>query len=167
MSKGNSGLFNGTKGANRINGVNPNVQKEKAFDYAKSIFENGTKLEKAKLNTVSVVYDEENDKYYYGMNRGIELHHSSKNAILFGDDKHQGILPTTSFNNYPVGNCAEVDAINNALNAGAKLHNLHLTTLDVKRKNITSHNIVGKCACENCTYAFKGKVKTNNTKWKE
>lgn len=121
-------------------------------------------LEKVKLNTVSVVYDEENDKYYYGMNRGIELHHSPKNAILFGDDKHQGILPTTSFNNYPVGDCAEVDAINNALNAGAKLQHLHLTTLDVKRKNITSHNIVGKCACENCTYAFKGKVKTNNTK---
>lgn len=90
MSKGNSGLFNGTKGANRINGVNPNVQKEKAFEYAKSIFENGTKLEKAKLNTVSVVYDEENDKYYYGMNRGIELHHSPKNAILFGDDKWEG-----------------------------------------------------------------------------
>lgn len=29
-----------------------------------------------------------------------------------------------------------------------------------------SHNIIGKCACENCTYAFKGKVKNNNTGWK-
>ena len=142
MSKGNSGLFKGTKGSNKVNGVNPKVQKEKAFEYAKNIFENWTKLEKTKLNTVAVVYDEENDKYYYGMNRGIELHHTPKNAILFGDDKHKGILPTTSFNNYPVGNCAEVDAINNALNAGAKLQNLHMTTLDVKRKNITSHNIV-------------------------
>lgn len=56
---------------------------------------------------------------------------------------------------------------NNALNAGAKLENLHITTLDVKKKHIRSHNIIGKCACENCTYTFKGKVKNNNSGWKE
>ena len=70
-------------------------------------------------------------------------------------------------NKFPLGNCSEVDAVNKALNAGAKLEHLHLTTLDVKRKNIRKHNIVGKCSCKNCTATFKGRVKKNNTEWED
>lgn len=166
MAKGHSGLFSGTKGDKIATGTNPVLQKEKAFEYAEKIYENGTKIEKKKINTVTVVYDEENDKYYYGMNGGVELHNSPKNAILFGDATHEGILPKSSLNDFPLGNCSEVDALNNALNAGAKLEHLHMTTLDVRRKNIRSHNIIGKCSCENCTATFKDKVKKNNTDWK-
>jgi len=167
MAKGHSGLFCGTKGDKVSKGINANLQKEKAFEYAKHLQEHGTKAEKKKLNTVTIIYDEQNDKYYYGMNGGIELHNSHKNVILFGDKNHEGILPKSSLNNFPLGNCSEVDAINNALNDGAKLENLHMTTLDVRRKNILNHVVVGKCSCENCTVAFKGIIKKNNTNWKE
>lgn len=164
MAKGHSGLFEGTKGDRTFRGISPSYLKDKAFEYAEKVSTSGTREEKDNLNTVTIAYDEENDKYYYGMNKGIKLHNSPKNDILFGKD---GIIPKTSLNDFPIGNCSEVDAVNNALNAGAKLENLHLTTLDVKRKNIRSHNIIGKCSCENCTSAFKGKVKKNNTGWKD
>lgn len=167
MAKGHSGLFEGTKGDRVYRGISPSELKNKAFDYAEEISKNGTREEKDNLNTVTVAYDEENDKYYYGMNKGIKLHNSPKNDILFGSETHDGIIPKTSLNDFPVGNCSEVDAVNNALNGGAKLENLHLTTLDVKRKNIRSHSKIGKCSCENCTAAFKGRVKKNNTGWKD
>ena len=167
MAKGHSGLFEGTKGDRTYKGILASSLKEKAYDYAEEIHKNGSKAEKKKINTVTVVFDEETGKYYFGMNGGIELHNSSKNDILFGNETHDGLLPKTSMNNFPIGNCSEVDAINNALNAGAKLENLHMTTLDVKRNNIKEHKSIGKCACENCTYAFKGKVKKNNTGWKD
>ena len=57
------------------------------------------------------------------------INKTKKNPILFGDSTHIGILPTSSLNKYPIGNCAEVDAINNALNAGSKLKDLHITTI--------------------------------------
>jgi predicted Zn-ribbon and HTH transcriptional regulator len=41
-----------------------------------------------------------------------------------------------------------------------------MTTIDVKRKNIRSNLIIDKPSCENCVYAFKGKIKRNNTGWK-
>lgn len=88
-----------------------------------------------------------------------------KSTILLGDKTHEGILPKVKLNRYPLSNCAEVDAINNALNAGAKLENLHMSTLDVSRKNIRSHCIIEKCDCKNCVAAFKGKIKKNNTGW--
>ena len=167
MAKNCSGLFHKTHGEDLYYGSDPDQLKEKAFAYAEEIFENGNSKERNTLNTVCVVYDEKNNNYYYGRNKGIELHKTSKNVIIFGDDKHTGLLPKTSLNDFPLGNCAEVDAINNALNAGAQLEYLHIVTLDVKKKNIRSHNIVGKCACENCTAAFKNKIKQNHTKWKE
>ena len=167
MAKMHSDLFHGTKGDRVYNGVSAKMLALKAFEYAKNIFENGTKDEKSSLNTVTIVYDEENDKYYYGMNHGIDLHNSFKNVILFGNVTYDGILPKLSLNKFPLGNCAEVDAINNALNNGAKLEHLHMTTLDVKRKNIREGIIMAKCACKNCTFAFKGKIKKNNTGWEE
>ena len=87
----------------------------------------------------------------------------TKTPILFGDSSQEGILPKKSLNQYEVGNCAEVHAINQSLNAGAKLENLHITTIH------TTKGSMGKAkeACENCTFAFKGKVKHNNTGWKK
>jgi len=167
MSKPASNLLNNTSGAKKLNGYNKKLQMKLAFDYAVQIAKDGTKQEKNLLNTITVVYDEATGNVYYGMNHGIEIHKTKKNAILFGDGTHSGLLPQNSLNQFPLGNCSEVDAVNNALNAGAKLENLHITTLDVKKKHIRSHNIIGKCACENCTYTFKGKVKNNNSGWKE
>lgn len=63
---------------------------------------------------------------------------------------------------YPVGNCAEVDAINQALNSGAKLENITIYTIHTTKGNVGRR----KEACENCTFAFKGKIKKNHTGWK-
>lgn len=167
MAKGNSGLFFRTKGENYLSGINPDNLKQKAFEYAEEISKKGLTLEKRFLNTTCVVYDEKTDRYYYGMNHGIELHSTPKNVILFGNEISEGILPKKSLNDYPIGNCAEVDAINNALNNGSRLENLHIATLDVRRKNIRAHKIIGKRSCKNCSYAFKGRIKENYTGWEE
>lgn len=86
-----------------------------------------------------------------------------KNPLIFGDDKCKGKLPETSLNKNPVGNCAEVDAVNNALNSGAELSHLHLTTIHVTKSSFGKY----KESCENCTYAFRGRVKKNYSGWKE
>ena len=65
-------------------------------------------------------------KYYNGRNHGIEIDHSKKNPILFGDTNHKGLLPEKSLNRLPLGNCAEIHAVNKALNDGAKLKNQSL-----------------------------------------
>ena len=74
-----------------------------------------------------------------------------------------GILPERPLNKYVVGNCAEVDAVNNALNDGAKLENLYMSTV------YTTNSSFGdlKCACENCTYTFKEKIIENYAGWFE
>ena len=95
------------------------------------------------------------------MNRGIQLDKATKNPILFGDGTNKGILPEKSLNQYSVGNCAEVHAVNKALNAGAQLKDLHISTIHTTKTSMGEP----KVACENCTYAFKGKVKHNNTDW--
>ncbi len=69
----------------------------------------------------------------------------------------KGLLPGISFNRYAVGNCAEVDAVNNALNAGAKLGNLYMSTIHTTKFSFGCL----KSACENCTYTFKGKITGN------
>ncbi len=166
MSKSFSNLYSGTNGEHKARVMLLSTQKQKAFNYAKSIFEQGTPAEKKTINTVTVAVDETTGKVYYGMNGGVALHNTPKNAIIFGDKTHDGLLPKTSLNRYPVGHCSEVDAINNALNDGAKIENLHLTTLSTTRKNVKNGKIVPKDSCANCTYAFKGKIKKNNTGWR-
>jgi len=169
MSKGTSGHFSGTKGSNVTNhsGVGKGSSghmKSSVTSWAKEqadALSKTSKRQREKFNTASVVYDEKTGKYYYGRNNGIEKDGSKKNPKLFGDSNHKGILPTKSLNQYEVGNCAEVDAINKALNAGAKLENLHITTIHTTKNNFGTN----KHACQNCTHAFKGKVKKNNTGW--
>ena len=100
-------------------------------------------------------------KGYFGRNYGIEGDGSEKNPLLFGDSTRAGILPKKSLNGYPIGNCAEVDAVNTALNAGASLSNLQLMTIHVTKKSFGKL----KPACENCTVAFRGRIKGNYSGW--
>lgn len=118
-------------------------------------------ISKNPVSLKAVVYDESSGKYYYGRNGGYREKDYVRNPILFGDDVHKGLLPASSLNNYPVGNCAEVDAVNRALNAGAKLKDLHLTTIHVTKKHFGEY----KPSCENCTYTFKGRLKENYSGW--
>lgn len=167
MSKSSSGLFSGTKGdisKNRSSGSIRSDCKQHVKSWASkeaTKLSSQSKTQREKFNTATVVFDESTKKYYYGRNGGIKKNNSFKNPILFGDNKNPGLLPATSLNNYSLGNCSEVDAINNALNAGAKLSNLHITTIHTTKNNFGKN----KRACENCTYSFKGKVKRNYTGW--
>ena len=111
------------------------------------------------MNTATVVYDERTGKYYYGRNGAPFEDGYIKNPTLFSKN---GILPKESLNVYKVGNCAEVDAVNKALNDGAKLENLHMTTIHTTKYSFGKN----KESCENCTAAFKNKIKQNYTGWK-
>lgn len=168
MSKGYSGLFSGTIGAKTEKRTKPINLKKKVIKWAKQEIEKLKKISKRKrddFKTACVVFDEENGKYYYGRNGGINKDASNveKNPVLFGDEKHDGILPKESLNRYPTSwNCAETDAINKALNDGAKLENLHIYTIDTTEKGFGKD----KKSCENCEYAYKGRIKKNCTGWK-
>ena len=98
-----------------------------------------------KFNTATVVYDTRTGNYYYGMNRGVQLSGDTLNPSI------ASWLPESSLNQYRLGNCAEVDAINQALNSGANITDLYMYTINTK-------NNVAKPMCENCIYAFAGRV---------
>lgn len=86
-----------------------------------------------------------NCNYYYGMNRGVQLSGDTLNLSL------ESWLPESSLNQYRLGNCAEVDAVNQALNSGANASDLYLYTINTK-------NNVSKPMCENCIYIFGDRV---------
>ena len=98
-----------------------------------------------KFNTATVVYDARTGNYYYGMNRGVQLSGDMLNLSL------ESWLPESSLNQYRLGNCAEVDAVNQALNSGANASDLYLYTINTK-------NNVSKPVCENCIYIFGDRV---------
>ncbi len=171
MSKPSIGLFYGTLGHRYLNPSSNIPTRDNATQNHRHVvlwaqekakeLEAKSKRQRNKFNTACVAYDESTGKYYYGQNGGISQNNTERNPVLFGDSAHPGILPQTSFNNYAVGNCAEVDAINNALNAGASLRNLHISTIHATKENMGKN----KPACENCTYSFKGKISRNYTGW--
>lgn len=98
-----------------------------------------------KFNTATVVYDARTGNYYYGMNRGVQLSGDMLNLSL------ESWLPESSLNQYRLGNCAEVDAVNQALNSGANASDLYLYTINTK-------NNVSKPMRENCIYTFGDRV---------
>ena len=162
MSKTYSYLFSGTKGSiTHDKSVIEKVSRGKLKAWAKDKMASLTGKAKSSFNTACIVYDESTGKCYYGRNGGYKENGYTKNPLLFGDDTHDGILPKSPLNKFPVGNCAEVDAVNKALNAGAKLKDLHLTTIHVTKRAFGEY----KASCENCKYTFKGRVKENYSGW--
>ncbi|MFW9333634.1 hypothetical protein ACN6AX_10415 [Paenibacillus polymyxa] len=81
--------------------------------------------------------------------------------MLFGSNDKAGLLPKDSLNEYGVGNCAEVDAVNQALNQKANVNDLYLYTI----KTTPYEFGAAKIACENCTFTFKGNVADALTGW--
>ncbi|MCF0215809.1 MAG: hypothetical protein HUK21_04990 [Fibrobacteraceae bacterium] len=157
-----SGLYNGTRGSkNSPYHRSAKVMHEHVKNWAKDEKERLGKIsvrKQDKFNTASIVYDNESGKYFYGKNNGITQDGDNKNVLIFGKN---GLLPKESLNGYDLGNCAEVQAVNNALNAGAKLENLYIFTIHTTQKGFGQ----SKKACENCTFAFKGRIKKNHTGW--
>lgn len=139
------------------------VMHGKVSDWASDMKESLKGNSKKRFNTACAVVDTETGKTYYGRNRGIEENGTSKNPLLFGDGESRGILPEKTISGYAVGNCAEVDAVNNALNAGSKIENLQMMTIHATKNSFGDL----KPACENCTYAFKGRIKGNYSGWEK
>lgn len=165
MSKNSSGLFKGTKGDRIAQAVKPSYQREQVILWAQreaDSLSSISKRQRDKFRTACVAVDEETGKLYFGRNGGIDKNNSAHNPVLFGDSTHKGVLPDKSLNNYPSPwNCAESDAINNALNSGAKLDNIHIYTIDTTKNNFGKD----KTSCVNCTTAYKGRIRRNNTGW--
>ncbi len=171
MSKNSSGLFSGTKGSKARQNTRTSLStaqiKATSLEFVKSWAKQKqselTGKAKKNFNTACIVYDDETGKYYYGRNGGYREEEYKQNPILFGDSTHEGLLPKSSLNKFPVGNCAEVDAINRALNDGADISHLHITTFHTTKSQFGKY----KESCENCKAAFKGKVKANYSGWKD
>ena len=163
MSKGYSGHFKKTKGMRHGKGTLRRLQRQTLAEWAKKKLASLGRRKAKAINTACLAYDERTGKTYFGINKGISLNGSPKNPIIFGNETSLGLLPKDSLNQYPLGNCAEVDAINNALNDGAKLENLHIFTAHVTKGKFGQ----AKCACQNCTQAFRGKIKSNNSGWSD
>ncbi|WP_160680621.1 hypothetical protein [Clostridium sp. C8-1-8] len=104
-----------------------------------------SKTQASKFNTGTVIYDSVTKKYYYGMNRGVQISGDTLNPTL------SKILPEESLNKYRLGNCAEVDAANQALNNGSNINDLYMYTIEVATGE-------AKPMCENCIYTFMWKV---------
>ncbi len=99
------------------------------------------------FNTATVVYDAGKDSYYYGMNKGVKLSGGSLNSEL------ASWLPEKSLEGWKdVANCAEVDAVNQALNAGGNVNQLYLYTIDL------NNGFTPKEMCNNCVYTFSDRV---------
>lgn len=162
MGSSVSGLYSETRGARAI-ACTPRAMHMQVSFWAEAEKERLGKIsarKQDKFNTASVAYDIKSGKYYYGRNNGIEQDKEPQNPAIFG---LSGVLPSKTLNGYDLGNCAEVQAINKALNSGAKMENLYIFTIHTTPKSFGQP----KPACKNCTFAFKGKVKKNHTGWIE
>lgn len=58
-------------------------------------------------------------------------------------------MPQKSMTRWPIANCAEFNAVNNALNSGASMNNLIVTTVRVK-------TLAMERMCDNCIISLKG-----------
>lgn len=162
MSKSHSGLFRGTKGDRIAQKPDPRELKKAVVAWAEEVVrrmpKDISKKKRDRFNTACVVFDETTGKLYFGRNGGIEQSQSPLHPTL------KKILPSKSLNNYfPPWNCAESDAINQALHDGSKLKNMHIYVIDSSRNRMGKD----KKSCKNCTDAFKERINKNYTGWQE
>ncbi len=162
MGSGMSGVYADTHGTRQsMSASSAAAMHQKAVSWALRMQSELPAKQRKRFNTACVVVDMETGKTYYGRNRGIKEEGEPRNPILFGDEKQSGLLPASTLNEYEVENCAEVHAVNRALNAGATIENLQMVTIHVTKNRMGEL----KAACENCTYAFMGRIRGNYSGW--
>ena len=140
------------------------VMKQHVDDWARRKADELSQMSKRKreeFNTACIAYDVETGREYYARNAGVELSGASKNPLLFGSDGSAGLLLQASPNHLKVGNRAEVDAVNRALNDGARINNLRIRTICTGEKHFGQD----KPARLNCTHTFRGRVKGSYSGW--
>lgn len=160
MSKASSHQFSGTKGERIAQGKIPENQHKQVTAWAEDVVAriNAAGGDRDRFNTACVAFDESTGQLYYGRNGGVDR---------FGPDLHpaiKDILPPQNLEKWPsTWNCAETDAINNALHDGASLSNLHIYTISTRSRSFGRD----KTSCKNCTHMYKDRIKKNNTGWSE
>lgn len=113
------------------------VSRNAAIDRAKEL----QKLPASKRPTMtSAAVDVNTGNIYYGNSGSIS---NNINSTLIDS------MPKSSLTNWKVANCAEFNAVNNALNAGANMSNLVVTTVRVKTLTLAS-------MCFNCQASLQG-----------
>ena len=160
MSKSDSNQFKGTKGERIAQGLKPENLREHLIKWANEVVsrmpENVSKRQRERFNTACVAFDEETGNMYYGKNGGIDKSCGGIHPDL------KRILPEKSLNDYlTTWNCAETDAINQALKSGANLKNIRIYVVNVRPDKFGTK----KKSCENCTFIYKGRIKKNYTGW--
>lgn len=114
------------------------------IDYAKKTAEELKKESNTKrrnFNTAAIAYDIRTGQTYFGRNGFVE---EKVHDIL----KQLG--PETTINGLKLGNCAEMEAVTKALNAGARLEDIKLLVIEAKEKGFGTL----KPLCENCDYTL-------------
>lgn len=118
--------------------------------------------------TACAAYNETTGKCYFGRNKG--LLHKIKNLSNTINGTLASLLPVKTLvqfqneSNVPEQdpcNCAEDDAINQALEDNSKIGDLSIMVVSAVK---TDRN---KPACKNCTFAFKDRVARNYSGWSE
>ena len=99
------------------------------------------------FNTATILYNKSTGKYYYGANKGIAVSGAEIYPTLANK------LPQTSTNAYKLGNCAECDAVNQALHDGANWGDLQMHTVGVQWNTGATFP---KPLCSNCEVTFTG-----------
>ena len=99
------------------------------------------------FNTATILYNKSTGKYYYGANKGIAVSGAEIHPTLASK------LPETSTNAYKLGNCAECDAVNQALHDGANWGDLQMHTVGVQWNTGATFP---KPLCSNCEITFTG-----------
>ena len=141
-----SGAMGSLTGMALNSGVSRNVLRSATQNYASEHMKTLSNTQKAKFNTAAGAYDKLTGRIYFGRNKGIE-----RSGMTIHKDLKK-YLPDESINAYKLGNCAECDAVNNALHNGAKWTDLKVETIGIRKDG----TFFPKDLCENCTFTFSG-----------
>ncbi|OOB81619.1 hypothetical protein BZL53_14530 [Flavobacterium columnare] len=122
------------------------VSRSKLIAYGEKILESSGK----KPYVISAVTDSKTGKTFMGTNRTIK-------SLDDVNDVLKSKLPKETLEKWSTYNCAECDAYNNALNAGAKWENL----TDMHTMKLEGGKYVDFARCDNCKVTFKDKKPTS------
>lgn len=119
------------------------LAKTEAYKYAENLLET---LSKKKMpRAVAIIVDKKTGNMYRGVSGAID-------DIGQLDKKVLDNLPSPSREKWPVENCAEVDAYNQAIKAGVDPKNMemHTVKIDARTRRVTDYG-----RCENCKITTK------------
>ncbi|HTM99775.1 MAG TPA: YwqJ-related putative deaminase, partial [Pedobacter sp.] len=123
-----------------------------AFKFAEEVIANTSKERLPRA--ITAILDRQTGKVYYGRS-GVLKSVEDLNAQL------KSLIPKESLEKWSVTNCAECDALNNALNDGAKIKDLEMHTLQVEKK---TGKAVDFERCANCKETTKDIKTTSDRK---